>query len=458
MSDPEIQTHPTSQDSMADAPRIRAEVYKSTAKPKEPLTAEEWANMKKPKVLIVGAGIGGLMLANLLQKGNVPFDIYERAKEVKPLGSAMSLGSSVTTLFKQIGIYPEFKKIGKPNIAARFYNEERKPLFSMSFAEREGYCGAPEFIVARPDLYDLLLHQIPKENIHFGKKVLSVLQNDIGVMIRCNDNSSHHGDILVGCDGAYSAVRQQLFKYLKEKKQLPASDDVPLPYECICLVGQTEVLDPSEFPELREPFSQATTVLGKSRPVNVVIEFLTKESSKSNDSFRNSEWGPEAAEAMCKEVRDLKLPINSEGRVWTLGDLIDRTPKNLISKVMLEEKVFESWHGGRTVLLGDACHKLNPSGGAGALSAMHDAVALSNWICSLETKDIDAIVNIFKEYRAERYPAVKAAFETSRMLRNVMGKNLNALLTRVMFRRMPKYDYYLVMGNSFCVLLVNVKS
>lgn len=50
----------------------------------------------------------------------------------------MSLGSSVGTLFKQIGIYEDFEKIGKPNVAARFYNEERKPLFSMSFAEREG--------------------------------------------------------------------------------------------------------------------------------------------------------------------------------------------------------------------------------------------------------------------------------------------------------------------------------
>ncbi|KAF9309489.1 hypothetical protein BG003_009704 [Podila horticola] len=36
-----------------------------------------------------------------------------------------------------------------------------------------------------------------------------------------------------------------------------------------------------------------------------------------------------------------------------MGDLIDRTPKELISKVMLEEKLFETWFGGRVVLLGD---------------------------------------------------------------------------------------------------------
>ena len=49
-----------------------------------------------------------------------------------------------------------------------------------------------------------------------------------------------------------------------------------------------------------------------------------------------------------------------------LGDLIDRTPKNLISKVMFEEKVFDTWHGGRTALIGDGksrhftrCHMLD---------------------------------------------------------------------------------------------------
>lgn len=85
----------------------------------------------------------------------------------------------------------------------------------------------------------------------------------------------------------------------------------------------------------------------------MVTQFLNKETAKSNDSFRNSEWGPEAAEAMCKEVRHFKVPGGKNGQILTIGDLIDRTPKDLISKVMLEEKIFETWYGSRTVLLGD---------------------------------------------------------------------------------------------------------
>lgn len=71
-------------------PPPTSDVYVSTAKLKPPLTDEEWANLEKPKVLIVGAGIGGLMLGNFLQKGGIPYEVFERMDVVKPLGKAAS--------------------------------------------------------------------------------------------------------------------------------------------------------------------------------------------------------------------------------------------------------------------------------------------------------------------------------------------------------------------------------
>jgi len=41
---------------------------------------------KNPNVLIVGAGLGGLMLAIMLDKAGIPYEIFERTKEVRPLG------------------------------------------------------------------------------------------------------------------------------------------------------------------------------------------------------------------------------------------------------------------------------------------------------------------------------------------------------------------------------------
>lgn len=95
-----------------------------------------------------------------------------------------------------------------------------------------------------------------------GKKVLNFEQSDFGVMIQCDDNKIHHGDILVGADGAHSAVRQHLYKILKDRNLLPWSDEGDLPFNCVCLVGQTEVLDPKDFPYLELPHSKFNSVLG----------------------------------------------------------------------------------------------------------------------------------------------------------------------------------------------------
>lgn|SRR5690348_4178171 len=56
--------------------------------------------------------------------------------------------------------------------------------------------------------------------------------------------------------------------------------------------------------------------------------------------------------AMCEEVKDFPI-IGGGDKKLTLKDLMDLTPRGHFSKVMLEEKVFETWYSGRTVLIGD---------------------------------------------------------------------------------------------------------
>ena len=84
----------------------------------------------------------------------------------------------------------------------------------------------------------------------------------------------------------------------------------------------------------------------------VVVQHLDSATSKSIDSSLSPGWGSEAAEDMGNQVRQFQIPGGKASNL-TMGDIIDRTPKDRISKVMLEEKIFSTWHGGRTVLLGD---------------------------------------------------------------------------------------------------------
>lgn len=82
---------------------------------------------------------------------------------------------------------------------------------------------------------------------------------------------------------------------------------------------------------------------------------VKSESEANQLRLSNTEWGPEAAESMIKEVHD--FPIKLGGGAGVLGDIIDATPPDAVSKVMLEEKLFDQWSHGRIVLIGDG--KLN---------------------------------------------------------------------------------------------------
>ncbi|KAF9409844.1 hypothetical protein BGZ94_001837 [Podila epigama] len=220
---------------------------------------------RRPKVLIIGGGISGLMLGILLLKGGVPFEIFERSKVPNPAGSAMSMGANLTPLFKQIGIYEEFIALGKPNIGMGVYNDSGKRLFTMDYLKRESICGAVEYIVTRPDFYALLFRQIPSELIHLGEHITSYNEDENGVSITCADGTICRGDIIVGADGTYSSVREQMYRQLKAQGQLPIADDTRMPFNSMCLVGQTTVLDPVDFPGagMDKNHSQFNFIVGK---------------------------------------------------------------------------------------------------------------------------------------------------------------------------------------------------
>jgi hypothetical protein len=99
-----------------------------------------------------------------------------------------------------------------------------------------------------------------------NKKVKSIQQNVDGVMIRCVDNTNYHGDILVGADGAYSAVRQSLYKQMDDQGLLPKEDKEEMNMAYLSIVGTTGPLDPEKYPILKDTHSYLSTVLSKNKP------------------------------------------------------------------------------------------------------------------------------------------------------------------------------------------------
>lgn len=122
--------------------------------------------------------------------------------------------------------------------------------------------GYDTVVFARPALYDLLLKQIPTEKISFGKRILKTEEQDDKVIIHCSDNSIHTGDILIGADGAYSSVRQNMYKRLQEKGELPKSDTEDLSIGYTLMVGVATPKDKSKYPQMKDSFSHFSTIVG----------------------------------------------------------------------------------------------------------------------------------------------------------------------------------------------------
>ncbi|KAF9994690.1 hypothetical protein BGZ80_007747, partial [Entomortierella chlamydospora] len=93
----------------------------------------------KPKVLIVGAGIGGLTLGAILEKANIPYEIFERASALKPLGSALAVGPPVMPMFIQLGIFDQIIEKGIPYRESNMYSEKNELLLHSN-----NVAGAPE--------------------------------------------------------------------------------------------------------------------------------------------------------------------------------------------------------------------------------------------------------------------------------------------------------------------------
>ncbi|KAF9124769.1 hypothetical protein BGW39_007924 [Mortierella sp. 14UC] len=403
-------------------------------------------------VLIVGSGTAGLILANLLEKACISYQIFEKAKELRPLGSAIAL-TSLSHVFEQLGMYDEIMAASKSFGALHLVDEDFQHRNSFDarlpgLDVKELY-GEYTQVIARYDLIRILLSRIPPHKVLYNKRVLTTKHEDDDVIIHCHDNTTYGGSILVGADGAYSSVRQNMYKDMSALGILPKVDAKPLGYDYDCLFGITKPLDPEKYPVVKEEFCEFQIILGKEIPYSwwfmplacnsiawMVTEDLRKNSTAADRNFAFSEWDPDLARIMCDKVRHLPCPYGG-----TLGDLLDETPNEVISKVMLEDKYFTTWYHKRTVLLGDACHKMLPFGGQGATVAIQSAVLLANLLFDIRNTSEKEITRVFKEYFDARSGpgkmSVKSSHETGTLMhmRGPGGK----LFRHVGFNWTPKW-------------------
>ncbi|KAF9433939.1 hypothetical protein BGZ76_008787 [Entomortierella beljakovae] len=408
-------------------------------------------SITNPKVLIVGAGLGGLTLAILFEKAGIDYEIFEKSSTLQIPGGATSLSPSILQALDQMGLLKDIMKFAKPTQGYEIFKEKsdgttfsRMGNIDVSFNRIS--TGYDAVIMHGSELHALLMSRVPKHKILFGKRVLSITQEkNNGVLIRTSDGATHQGEILVGSDGTHSAVRQSLYKNMTRDGKLPTSDTEQLKPSHVSFLGITNPMSPELIPSVASAESYCSVVIGYKKPqtwrcftiagnricwrVDIQIPASNRSSS---DAFRNSEWGSEAIQTFDPVWRDFKVPVGPNGQLLTIGELMDATPKDQISKTVFEEKMFSTWHYCRTVLIGDACHKMLPNAGKAIVNAMLDAVVLANELYEIgDNATPDNIANAFKEYYKNRFPYAKIDFETSqRTAQLIAGQSKKDVIIR----------------------------
>ncbi|KAG0261829.1 hypothetical protein DFQ27_002752 [Actinomortierella ambigua] len=377
----------------------------------------------KLHILIAGAGIAGLTLAIMLEKiPNVRYTILERAHEFKALGSSIVLSPQVLRVYDQLGILEEMRARSSAFMATVYLRKDFSVIGQGSTKPCEERFGYHMRVFSRPDLMDILLSHVPAEKVRFGKRVLSLSQNQEGVMVRCTDGTTMHGDILVGADGAYSAVRQSMFEAMKKKgTNVPEADLSSLRFEQFSILGTTSRID-HLYQLPRKGCTMYNVMPTNEHDIYVyVLDFddgrlgwrlsgpsLTKY-AKDEANFRLSDWDSESIDGLKNQLVDAPAPI-----VGTIGQLFEHTQS--ISRIMLEDKFYETWHHGRTVLIGDACHKVIPAAGQGANQSILDCICLANLIAELPSSKADDVEKVFRKYYDLRAPIAEKAVKTSKTL------------------------------------------
>ncbi|KAF9125527.1 hypothetical protein BGW39_007327 [Mortierella sp. 14UC] len=400
-----------------------------------------------PHVLISGAGLAGLFLGILLERAGIPYDIYERAVEIKPIGSIICLSPNILPAFEQLGLYGQLMSFSKPAIRNAFFTGDLQLIGKTETLPNESV-GYDRILFARPELYDLLLSKTPSHKIHLGKKLVSFEQDETGVTATFGDHTTARGDILVGADGAHSAVRKHLYKTMDKEGLLPKEDTKEMNRGYISLVGTTEALDPVKYPGMADEDSESYYIIGdKDTPYtwvtftvpgnkicwSVIIQLGIAD--VADEQFKSADWVPQHNQKMMDSIRHFKTPYG------TLGDLFDATPAERVSKVYFEDMLFETWNHCRTVLIGDAAHKLLPSSGAGAVNAMQDAVLLANHIYDIfPTSSLEGIKAALDNYKDERFHAIKDQYPQSYMAAKLLYGHTFAerIIRQVVFNWLPK--------------------
>jgi 2-polyprenyl-6-methoxyphenol hydroxylase-like FAD-dependent oxidoreductase len=342
-------------------------------------------------VTIVGAGLGGLILARVLYIRGIPAMIYEadRSSRARIQGGQLDIHEQVGQVaLAAAGLTDAFRAIiHEGGEATRVLDRHGAVVFEQ---RDDGAGGRPEAL--RGDLRRILLDSLPPEAIQWGKKLTGVTAGGDGRhTLSFADGSIVTTELLVGADGVWSKVR-------------PLLSDARPEYVGTSFV-ETYLYDAdARHPEAAEAVGGGTMfALAPGQGI-----FAHRESGAVLHAYvalsRPTEW---FAGVDFNDDASARTRIGAEFGSWApaLTSLIADSESSLVLRRLYALPTNHRWDRAPGVtLLGDAAH-LAPPAGDGANLAMLDGAELAAAIAA-HPRDVEAALTA---YESTMFPRSQAA-------------------------------------------------
>lgn len=161
------------------------------------------------KVLIVGAGIGGLAVAQALVRDGRDVTVFERASARREGGAAVTLWSNGTGVLEAMNV--SLDGIGQRIDVLEQRDHQGTLLLSVDVAKAASRFGHPHICLPRRQLLGRLADGLPATLIRYGQACAHIARDGSGVRVELADGAVEYGDVLIGADGRSSVVRDVLW-------------------------------------------------------------------------------------------------------------------------------------------------------------------------------------------------------------------------------------------------------
>ncbi|WP_346891603.1 FAD-dependent oxidoreductase [uncultured Roseibium sp.] len=342
--------------------------------------------MYAKKIIVIGAGIGGLAAALGLQRRGFKVAVYERAQEIREVGAGLIVTANARSALHDLGIDEDLERLSScvPVMFTCNYQTGEIIREHPNAGIREKY-GFATLQVHRADLHTLLMNAVAANDadaLHPGHDFVDLDETDTGVTVRFANGAEDSGDVLIGADGNASAIRALLFPGVATtfngqvafRALLPANA-VP---DRVNELGQGMYAGPQRY-ILHYPLrgGRIMNIIGCGQATEWEEEGWAIPATNAEFANAYSDFAPHLLEMIGN------IP---EGGLFKWG-LRDREP-------------LATWTTDRVGMLGDAAHPMTPFLGQGACLAVEDAMLLARAFAA--SKSVKEALARYEGARKER--------------------------------------------------------